>query len=155
MISIEINNRLWSHRNLNSATHGMLSNFLGGVSMPCLNHLLRMGTTSTVTTWPFPSASNDGTSQNVVELVNANNLTHLKHIPIYFFSGSENAVFTPESTDISYMTLRNEYDEGQYERDAFDGFGRLDCWMWEKAADVIWPRVKQHMIKVGRRSLSV
>jgi len=61
-------------------------------------------------------------------------------------------VFTPEATDMSYTTLRNEFLEGQYERDVFDGFGHLDCWMGERAADVIWPRVKQHMIKVGRRS---
>ena len=118
--------------------------------MPCLNHLLHMGTTAMASTWP--SLGKDLKSQPAVPLVNGTNLARLKQIPIYFFSGSENAVFTPEATDMSYTTLRNEFLEGQYERDVFDGFGHLDCWMGERAADVIWPRVKQHMIKVGRRS---
>jgi hypothetical protein len=105
-----------------------------------------MGRHGMVTTWPSPSSTDS--SASVKELENDINLDHLKHIPIFFFSGSENAVFTPEATDMSYTTLRSKFDEGQYERDVFDGFGHLDCWMGEKAADVVWPRVKQHMIKV-------
>lgn len=116
--------------------------------MPCLNHLLLMGTRSMVTTWPSPGK--DIERHPAVPLINAANLARMRQIPIYFFSGSENGVFTPEATEMSYTTLRNEFDEGQYERDVFDGFGHLDCWMGEKAADVVWPRVKQHMIKVGR-----
>lgn len=114
--------------------------------MRCLEHLLRMGTSGIVTTWPSPSSTDSSASAR--ELVDDISLVRLKYIPIFFFSGSENAVFSPEATDISYTTLRNELDESQYERDVFEGFGHLDCWMGEKAAEVVWSRVKQHMIKV-------
>lgn len=115
--------------------------------MRCLEHLVRMGTSGIVTTWPSPR-STDSSAISVRELIDNVSLVRLKHVPIFFFSGSENAVFTPEATDISYTTLRNELDESQYERDVFEGFGHLDCWIGERAAEVIWPRVKQHMIKV-------
>ena len=75
-------------------------------------------------------------------------MARLKHIPIFFFSGSENDVFSPESTDISYTDLRDRFDEAQYERDVFEGFGHHDCWIGEMAADVVWESVKDHMIKV-------
>jgi hypothetical protein len=101
-----------------------------------------------VTTWPSPLA--DGGDAPATTLVADANLRRLLNVPIYFFSGSENAVYSPESTDISYTTLRGLGDEGQYERDVFDGFGHLDCWMGEKAATVIWPIVRQHMKKVSK-----
>jgi hypothetical protein len=114
--------------------------------MRCLTHLVRIGTTGKVLTWPLPSSTAGSTSAR--ELIDDRNLDRLKSIPIFFFSGSENAVYTPEATDISYTTLRDKFDEGLYERDVFEGFGHLDCWMAEKAADVVWPRVKEHMMMV-------
>jgi hypothetical protein len=57
-------------------------------------------------------------------------------------------MYRPEATDTSYTILRDRFEEGQYERDVFEGFGHLDCWMGEKAAEVIWPRVRAHMVKV-------
>jgi hypothetical protein len=76
------------------------------------------------------------------------NLDRLKHIPIFFFSGGDNNVYTPEATDMSYTILRDGFDEGQYKRDVFEEFGHLDCWMGEKASDVIRPRIREHMVKV-------
>jgi hypothetical protein len=105
-----------------------------------------MGTSSTIITLP-PSSSMDS-STSTRELINDSGLECFKHIPIFFFSGSDNAVFTSEATDTSYTILRDKFDEGQYEREVFDGFGHLDCWMGEKAVDVVWERVKHHMIKV-------
>jgi len=114
--------------------------------MQGFKHLLLNGTQGYVTTWPPPSVG----GSSATNLVTPANLQRLRNIPIYFFSGSENRVFSPESTDISYMTLRDAGDEEQYERDVFEGFGHLDCWMGEKAAKEIWPRVREHMKKVSR-----
>jgi len=112
-------------------------------------HLILNGTQGYVTTWPSPSAGGDAAS-SATNLVTPANVRRLRNIPIYFFSGGDNRVFSPESTDISYTTLRDAADEGQYERDVFEGFGHLDCWMGEKAAKEIWPRVGEHMKKVSR-----
>jgi aspartate/methionine/tyrosine aminotransferase len=91
----------------------------------------------------------DGSTSSATDLVTDANLVRFLNVPIYFFSGSENAVYSPESTDLSYTRLREFGDERQYEREVFDGFGHLDCWMSEKAAGVIWPTVKEHMQKVS------
>ncbi|KAL6302977.1 hypothetical protein BKA93DRAFT_827054 [Sparassis latifolia] len=138
--------RLWSHQNLNSQTHSVLSDFLGGVSMRALSHLMHMGTSGVVTTWPGPRAADQ--HEPPVSLVDKANLARLEGVPIFFFSGSENVVYAPSATDVSYTTLRNAFVRGRYERDVFDGFGHLDCWMGERAAGVVWPRVRQHIIKV-------
>lgn len=116
--------------------------------MHCLQHLTLNGTEGYVTTWP-PFA-NDGHDVSATNLVTKDNLRRLLHVPIYFFSGSENAVYSPESTDLSYTTLRDLGNEGLYECDVFDGFGHLDCWVGEKASEVIWPRVREQMKKASR-----
>jgi len=141
--------RLWSHDKLNSETHSRLDDFLGGVSMHCLKNLVHNGTKGYVTTWPSPLADDRNTS-SAISLVTDENVKRFLNVPIYFFSGSNNAVYSPESTDMSYTRLRGLGDEGQYERDVFEGFGHLDCWMGETGKTVIWPRVRAHMKKVSQ-----
>ena len=76
------------------------------------------------------------------------NITRLKGIPILFFSGSENVVYSPESTDRSYSALRDQLGSDNYERAVFQGRGHLDCWMGTNAHTVVYPRVRAHMEKV-------
>ena len=117
--------------------------------MRCLSHLVQMGTSGMVITSPPLSSSTDDTGTAPTRpLIDDVNLARLQHIPIFFFSGGENDVYTPEATDISYTTLRNKFDEGQYDRAVFEGFGHLDCWMAERAADVVWVNVRAHLMRV-------
>ena len=117
--------------------------------MRCLSHLVRMGTSGMVITSPPLSSSIDDTgAASAKPLINDINLARLRHIPIFFFSGGDNVVYTPEATDISYTTLRDKFDEGQYDCAVFAGFGHLDCWMGERAADVVWLSVKKHLMRV-------
>jgi hypothetical protein len=126
---------LWSHRNLNAATHKQLSHFLGGTSMRSLAHLMSMGRLDHVTT-------NQPASINLVKPAN---MERLKGIPILFFSGSENAVYDPESTEISYTLLRDMHGDRDYERVIFEGKGHLDCWMGAAAYKDVYPRVREHV----------
>jgi hypothetical protein len=127
----------------------MLSDFFGGISMRCLSHLVRMGTSGVVITSPPLSSSTDDTGTiSTRPLIDDINLARLQHIPIFFFSGGENVVYTPEATDISYTILREKFDQGQYDRAVFEGFGHLDCWMAERAADVVWVSVREHLMRV-------
>ena len=108
--------------------------------MASLEHLMSMGITSRV-------------ENNVREdLVTEGSLKHLKGIPIFLFSGSENAVYSPEATDLSYNALRN-LGEDDYERAVFQGKGHLDCWMGVDTDLDVYPRVKAHVDKVIARSL--
>ncbi|PVH68463.1 alpha/beta-hydrolase [Cadophora sp. DSE1049] len=129
---------LWTHKNLNEATHAQLERFVGGTSMRAHEWLMSTGRLGCVTT-------NAPTSIN---LVTPENIDRLKGIPILFFSGSENWVFTPENTDISYTTLCNAHGRQWYEREVFQGRGHLDCWMGSTAYQDVYPRVRRHVDKV-------
>jgi choline dehydrogenase-like flavoprotein len=124
--------RLWSHKNLNEATHSNLSNFLGGTTMRSLAHLVKMGCNGYVMNNQFES------------LVTESNIARLKGIPILFFSGSENVTFSPESTSTSYFKLESTFTDGDYERVEFPGRGHLDCWMGTNAVQDVYPTVRTH-----------
>ncbi|PVH69060.1 FAD/NAD(P)-binding domain-containing protein [Cadophora sp. DSE1049] len=130
--------RLWTHGNLNAATHTQIAHFLGGTSMRSLAHLMSIGRLGHVTTNP-PTSLN---------LVTALNIARLKGIPIFFFSGAHNAVYAPENTDVSYTILRDAHGADGYERVVFEGRGHLDCWMGWSAYTDVYPRVREHVDKV-------
>lgn len=128
--------RLWSHQHLNDATHAQLENFLGGTSMKSLRHLMDSGL-----------AGNILDSRNV-ELTTQGNIARLKGLPIFLFSGSENAVYDPQNTDKSFTTL-SEVNGGMcYERQVFEGRGHLDAWMSPTAHEEVYPRVLTHIENV-------
>ncbi|KAK2756567.1 hypothetical protein FQN54_005460 [Arachnomyces sp. PD_36] len=124
--------RLWCHTNLNRETHANLSTFLGGISTRTLSHLVEMSRRNYV-------MSNAG-----VSLVTESNLERLRGIPILFFSGGENVVFSPLSTEASYSKLTGRFVDGEYERVEFGGRGHLDCWMGWNAVGDIYPAVRGH-----------
>ncbi|OLN81041.1 Cholesterol oxidase 1 [Colletotrichum chlorophyti] len=128
--------RLWSHKNLNEATHSQLENFLGGVAMKNLSYLMFAGTRGYVT---------DTTYDN---LVTPQNIARLRGLPIFLFSGSENDVYAPENTDLSFTTLSEANGGLCYERQVFEGRGHLDCWMSSSAHKDVFPRVLHHIKSV-------
>ena len=124
--------RLWSHKKLNDATHSNLSKFLGGTTMKSLQHLMFMGTHGYVT---------DNSNKS---LVTDDNMQRLASLPILFIHGSDNVVYSPESTDKSFTKLTTTFQQEGYEYEAFEGYGHLDCWMGKDAAQDIYPRVLAH-----------
>jgi hypothetical protein len=89
-----------------------------------------------------------------INLVTPFNIARLKGIPILFFSGADNAVYTPENTDVSYTMLRNANEVDDYERVVFEGRGHLDCWMGVTAYKDVYPRVKEHVDKIMKRAVA-
>ncbi|KAL7909362.1 hypothetical protein GGI35DRAFT_479634 [Trichoderma velutinum] len=131
--------RLWTHKNLNEATHRQLERFIGGTSMKSLKWLTNCGRLGQVTT------NNPGTS-----LVTPGNIDRLKGIPMLFLSGSANMVFTAENTDTTYTTLCNAHGRQWYERELFHDKGHLDAWMGSTAHTDVYPRVQRHVEKVSK-----
>ena len=127
-----VNNRLWTHANLNEATHENLDKFLGGISMTCLQHLMFMGKSGYVV------------DNNEETLVTDDNIQRLKGIPILFIHGDENTVYKPDSTMTSYNTLRQAFGSDDYERVEYPGKGHLDCWMGKASYEDVYPRAEQH-----------
>jgi hypothetical protein len=134
--------RLWSHKNLNAATHDSLSHFLGGTSMASLAHLMSMGRLGYATT------NTTATATTATNLVTPANLQRLRGVPILLFSGTDNAVYAPENTDISYGLLRDANGPDLYERVVFEHRGHLDCWMGMTAVTDVYPRVRRHVDEI-------
>ncbi|KUJ19631.1 FAD/NAD(P)-binding domain-containing protein [Mollisia scopiformis] len=132
--------RLWNHRNLNEATHRQINRFFGGVNMTLLHLLMQMGYRGYVTTnGPLFS-----------ELTTETNIKRLKGIPVMLFSGSDNKVLTPESTDKTYSVLRDTFGCKGYSRHVIQGYGHLDCWMGRKSYVDVFPVVRKEVDRVCR-----
>ncbi|TAQ91395.1 hypothetical protein B7494_g351 [Chlorociboria aeruginascens] len=131
---------LWNHRNLNEATHRQINRFFGGVNMTLLHLLMQMGHRGFVTT----------NAPLCDQLTTSSNIRRLKNIPIMLFSGGDNKVLTPESTDKSYTILRDTFGSDHYERYVIQGYGHLDCWMGREAYRDVYPLVREHVDRVTR-----
>ena len=60
-------------------------------------------------------------------------------LPILLISGADNRMFVPESTARTHQLLCEANGTPFYQRRVYDGFGHLDCFVGEGAADAIWP----------------
>ena len=103
--------------------------------MKSLEHLMYMGTHGYVT---------DNHNES---LLNDENLRRLAGIPILFIQGSENVVYTPEATNRSLETMNDAFGQGLYQREVFEGYGHLDCWMGKDAATDVYPTVLAHAMR--------
>ncbi|KAJ7248149.1 hypothetical protein B0H12DRAFT_727764 [Mycena haematopus] len=125
--------RLWNHSNLSQATHTHLVNFIGGVHMTNLAHLMQMGREGYVV---------DNLGNN---LVTETNVGRLQGIPMLFISGGDNVVYSPVSTNMSYDDLRQRFGTALYKRVVVNGYGHLDTWMGERSRYDVYPVVRQHI----------
>jgi len=132
--------RLWCHKNLNEATHRQINRFIGSVHMTLLHLLMQMGYRGFVTT-------NGPLYKNLTE---HRNLLKLKGIPMMLFSGSQNKVLTPESTDKTYSILRDHFGSKDYSRHVIQGYGHLDCWMGRESYKDVFPVVREEVDRVCR-----
>jgi len=132
--------RCWNHRNLNEATHRQINRFFGGVNMTLLRLLMQAGYRGCVTS----------NAPLFNDLTKDHHLRRLRGIPIMLFSGSDNQVLTPESTDKTYTILRDMFGTKGYERHVVQGYGHLDCWMGRKAYVDVFPMVRMEVDAVVR-----
>lgn len=132
--------RLWNHRNLNEATHRQINRFFGGVNMTLLNLLMQMGHRGHVT----------ANAPLYTALDTEKNIRRLQGIPFLLFSGSDNKVLTPESTDRTYSILRDTFGEDNYTRQVVPNYGHLDCWMGRQAYKDVFPMLREEVDRVTR-----
>lgn len=86
-------------------------------------------------------------------LVTYSNVENLRGIPIFLFSGADNKTLSPESTEMTYDTLRQQFGEQGdiVSRHVFEGYGHLDPWIGKRAYRDIWPMVLDRInVAVGR-----
>jgi hypothetical protein len=95
-------------------------------------------------------------------LTTPKNIERLRGIPFFLFSGSDNKVLSPESTEITYCKLRDTFGcdggeesgrgrrEGFYERVVVEGYGHLDCWMGKNSFVDVYPMVRLRVDRICR-----
>lgn len=66
------------------------------------------------------------------------------------FSGSDNKVLTPESTESTYEILRDRFGTKNYKRVVVQGYGHLDCWMGRESYKDVFPVIREEVDRVCR-----
>ncbi|HLX90495.1 MAG TPA: hypothetical protein VKR32_02355, partial [Puia sp.] len=66
-------------------------------------------------------------------------------LPITFVHGSENQCFKPESTEISFNTLKSLNPGQRYSRHVVDGYGHIDCIFGKNAYRDVYPYMLEHL----------
>jgi hypothetical protein len=115
-----------------------MANFVGGMHMECLSHLMLMGSMA-----PFHSRGNKPLLTDLV--AQPGNLDRLEGLKIQFLSGGEGVVFEPWSTSESYDMFRERFGPEGYERVVVDGYGHLDTWIGKESCVDVYPRVRGHV----------
>ncbi|EJP67144.1 glucose-methanol-choline oxidoreductase [Beauveria bassiana ARSEF 2860] len=140
--------RCWNHANLNEETHRHVDEFFSGANMALMHLLMRMGRRGRVST-NGPAFAPLDTDANV---------QRLRGIPIFFFSGADSQVLSPEATERTYGRLCTTFGLAagggssglQYRRRVIEGYGHLDCWMGRDAYRDVYPMVLDEVDRVVR-----
>ncbi|PQK08008.1 hypothetical protein BB8028_0001g00890 [Beauveria bassiana] len=140
--------RCWNHANLNEETHRHVDEFFSGANMALMHLLMRMGRRGRVST-NGPAFAPLDTDANV---------QRLRGIPIFFFSGADSQVLSPEATERTYERLCTTFGLAaggassglQYRRRVIKGYGHLDCWMGRDAYRDVYPMVLDEVDRVVR-----
>jgi cholesterol oxidase len=125
---------LYEHDQLNTATHNALHEMFGIASIEALEHLALLVRQGYLV---------DARGQNVY-------MPHLERlaIPISFIHGAENACYDPESTEVTFKTLR-EKNGDLYTRHVIPHYGHIDCIFGKNAAADVYPLILNHLEKTA------
>ena len=110
------------HDKINDATHALM-----GDLVPEVNSTFLKGVA--------PNARAD-------DILTDEDRRHLDRVavPMLLISGRENQMFVPESTERTWRMLRDAVGDN-IQREVFDGFGHLDCYLSGEAKQPIWERL--------------
>lgn len=122
---------LYEHDQLNRATHDTLHETFGVANIRALEHLTLLCREGSLV---------DIDGEDVY-------MPHLDRlaIPITFISGAENECFLPESTEKSYLTLREANGGHLYSRHLIGGYGHIDCIFGKNASQDVYPLMLSHL----------
>jgi cholesterol oxidase len=132
---------LYEHAQLNEATHNALHEMFGVANIKALEHLARLVRTGHLVDF------------NGAEVY----MPHLGRlaIPISFIHGAQNQCFLPESTAITYESLRAKNGQYLYDRQLIPGYGHIDCIFGRNAVRDVYPFVLSHLEETAIRRAKV
>lgn len=111
------------HQRVNQSTHAMM----GELVPECLTAFLK-----DVAIW--------NRNRSVLKKSDLAHLDRLK-LPIFFISGRQNRMFVPGGTERTYKMLCEKNGPANYQRNEYEKFGHLDCFIGSEASTAIWPDI--------------
>lgn len=124
--------QLYELDNLNKATFEALHEMFGIVNIDALKNLALMVRKKQVV---------DAEGRDVY-------LPNLKtnfNIPVSFLHGDENACFLPESTELTYRSLKEAYPQVKFSRQVIPNYGHIDCIFGKNASKDVFPHILDHL----------
>jgi cholesterol oxidase len=122
---------LYTHKQLNEATHDALGEMFGVANMESFQHLARM-----VRAEHLVGADGDERYMPNVERM---------AIPTAFIHGAENACFLTESIERTVKRLSDANGAGLYSHHEIPEYGHIDCIFGRDAARDVFPHMADHL----------
>jgi cholesterol oxidase len=123
------------HPNVNELSHLTLHELFGPTDMTMMVHLSRMAHAQKL-------IAADGRDSYLTQL------ERLRR-PVTLLSGSENLVWTPESTKRTYELLCERLGGEMVRRVVFDDYGHQDVFIGAEAAGDVFPTILDHLDRVN------
>lgn len=127
--------QMYKHVQLNNLTHETLQELFGGSNITTFEQFALMFREGRI-------LRSDGAD---VYLPHLDRLA----IPITFLHGSENDVYLPESTAITFDALCEKNGKEMYRRHVIPNYGHIDCLIGKNAAKDVYPLVLLHLEQFG------
>lgn len=125
---------LYEHDQLNAATHATLHETFGVANIDAFKHLARLVRAQRL----VDASGRDSYMPHLARLA----------VPATILHGAENQCFLPESTERTYVLLREHNDPSLYRRHVIQNYGHIDCIMGKRADQDVFPYVLEHLERV-------
>src|SRR5690606_34432822 len=122
---------LYEHDQLNAATHATLHETFGVANINAFKHLARLVRAQRL----VDASGRDSYMPHLARLA----------VPATILHGAENQCFLPESTERTYVLLREHNDPSLYRRHVIQNYGHIDCIMGKRADQDVFPYVLEHL----------
>ena len=124
---------LYKHSQLNELLHSNLHELFSEANITALEHLALLCRKGVLVNFE---------GQDVY-------MPHLKNLdlPICFISGADNECYLPESTEITYKILQQQFGESQYSRHVIPDYGHIDCIFGKNAVIDVYPHILENLEK--------
>ncbi|MFT6389490.1 MAG: cholesterol oxidase [Cellvibrionaceae bacterium] len=71
------------------------------------------------------------------------------NLPVCFIHGAANGCYLPESTEIIFKLLQENFGDEQYSRKVIPGYGHIDCIFGANAIQDVYPHILDHLEKTA------
>ena len=122
---------LYRHENLNNLLHSNLHELFAEANIETLEHLALLCRRGILVNF-----KGEDVYMPHIERLN---------LPTRFISGAMNECYLPESTELTYKMLCENFGSDNFSRSTVPGYGHIDCMFGSNAVNDVFPLVLEHL----------